>query len=137
MHLLRIAVPCLFLAGCDLGLQPATPFRAELQPVGGSGVQGSSAALSAGRSSSEAGIELIGAPLTTYGWEVRSGNCAGGGTLLGGVAAFRDLTTDNLGHGSIQRIFFSAVMSSSGQYHVVALTADRGTIVACGDYVPV
>lgn len=97
------------------------------------GVFGQAAAVSQFRNT-EAGIDVTGASLTTYGWQINHGTCAQPGSILGGRGNYPDVTTTDRGTGQIQRTFVSEILRGDEEYHAVIVdAATRQRVLACGD----
>lgn len=97
------------------------------------GVFGQAAAVSQFRNT-EAGIDVTGASLTTYGWQINHGTCAQPGPILGGRGNYPDVTTTDRGTGQIQRTFVSEILRDGEEYHgVIVDAATRKIVLACGD----
>lgn len=145
MHLTRtltLALFCTLGAGClgDATYQPPTAYRARLVPTTGNALSGTVDAVSQGRNETQAGLNVIGEPGTTYGWQINEGTCAQPGPLLGGRGAYPDFTTTdasstNPGRGRIDETFVIALMERERPYHAVIVNpANRATILACGNF---
>jgi len=146
------ALFCTLGAGClgDPAYQPPTPLRARLVPVGGSTVVGTVEAISQGRGDTEAGLNIVGRPSTTYGWQINQGTCEQPGAVLGGVAVYPDFrtasdtiasdtvasdTTRRPGRGRVDRIYIARLMARDQDYHAIIVNADtRSIILACGNF---
>jgi hypothetical protein len=123
------------LAACsDVTYQAPVAWGGTLLPRNESGVTGSVAAVSQGRSNTEAGIDVVGADNTVYGWQINSGTCASPGSILGGRGAYANVTTNSNGDGTVASTFISALMPEGGEFHAVIVDAqNRSLILACGD----
>lgn len=147
MHPIRsLALAALFCtvgAGClgDPVYQPPTAFRARVLAVGGGAVNGTVETISQGRGDTEAGLNAVGEPSTTYGWQINKGTCAQPGAVLSGQSVYPDFTTtapDTInpgGRGRVDRIYIARLMTPDEAYHAVIVNAGaRSTILACGDF---
>lgn len=138
---LAAALFCTLGAGClgDSTFQPPTAFRARLLPVQGSGISGTVEAISQGRRETAAGLNMVGTPGTTYGWQINEGSCAQPGPMLGGRGAYPDFTTNaedasQPGRGRVNETFIVGLITREDPFHAVILNAGRTTILACGDF---
>lgn len=125
----------ILLAGCaDLTYDPVERWRAEVRAVGTAEVSGQVAVEYDRGLDFEAAIALSGARRATYGWEIATGGCAAPGDRVGGLAAYRDVTTDSIvGTGSVTTAV-NAPLSPGGTYHARVVDPENRTIVlACGD----
>jgi hypothetical protein len=123
------------LAACgDITYQAPVAWSGTLLPRNESGITGSVAAVSQGRSNTEAGIDVVGADNTVYGWQINQGTCSSPGPILGGRGAYANVTTNNNGDGSVPSTFISALMPEGEDFHAVIVDAqNRSLILACGD----
>lgn len=124
----------ILLAGCaNLDYDPITRWRADVRPVAPAEVSGQVAVQYDGGRGFEAAIALRGAVGTTYGWEVASGSCAAPGARVGGLAAYRDVTTEDEEVGDVATSI-NAPLSPQGRYHArIVDPQNRTTVLACGD----
>lgn len=124
----------LLLAACSDPLGLPSAWRAVLEPTTAEGVRGQVAAASLAQPSLETGIDVQGAPETTYGWQLNEGTCAQRGAMLGGRANYPDVTTDGAGLGRVERTFVSGRLEEGRAYHAVILRgSDRSVVLACGN----
>lgn len=124
------------LAACDDPLGTPSAWQAVLTPTTAAGVRGQVAAASLAQPSLETGIDVQGAPQTTYGWQINHGTCARPGAMLGGRANYPDVRTGDAGLGRVERTFVSGRLLKGGEYHAVIVdSSDRSVILACGEMV--
>jgi hypothetical protein len=123
------------LTACsDITYQAPVAWSGTLLPRNDSGVTGSVAAVSQGRTNTEAGLDVVGDANTTYGWQINRGTCASPGAILGGRGAYANVTTNNNGDGTVPTTFISALMPRDEDFHAVIVDSqNRSLILACGD----
>lgn len=122
------------LAACNDPLGLPSAWQAVLSPTTAEGVRGQVAAASLAQPSIETGIDVEGAPLTTYGWQINEGTCTQPGAMIGGRANYPDVQTDDFGRGRVERTFVSGRLEPGRAYHAVILRgSDRSVVLACGD----
>lgn len=123
------------LAACsDITYQAPVAWNGTLLPRNDSDVTGTVAAVSQGRTNTEAGLDVVGAASTTYGWQINRGTCTSPGAILGGRGAYANVTTNNNGDGTVPSAFISALMPRGEEFHAVIVDAqNRSLILACGN----
>ena len=128
-----VGVALLLSACADLAANVPIALQGALLPTTAANVSGSVAAASAGPST-EAGIDVTGAPNTVYGWQVNQGTCASPGAMLGGLGNYPAVETDGAGAGRLQRTFIGAQLRRGARYHaVIVQESDRSVVLACGN----
>jgi hypothetical protein len=127
------AVLALAAGACaDLNYNAPTAWQGQLAPTTLEDVGGSVAAAYQGVSI-EAGLDLHGAPNTSYGWQINRGTCAAPGQMVGGRGSYPDVNTNDIGTGRLERTFINSSLNDGGAYHAVLVrAADRTVILACG-----
>jgi hypothetical protein len=128
------AVLALAAGACaDLNYNSPTAWQGQLASTTAEGVTGSVAAAYQGVSI-EAGLDLLGAPNTSYGWQINRGTCAAPGQMVGGRGSYPDVNTTEIGTGRLERTFINSSLNDGGSYHAVIVRAsDRSVILACGN----
>lgn len=128
-----IVLPCLSVA-CDVGTNgpTATAWQGDLIAVDSANpLTGTVAAVSEGNRT-EAGIDISHAqPGSVYAWRIRAGTCETPGAVVGGMAAYHELTADESGRAADETVL-STTLRSRNQYHGVVMDA-TAAIVACGE----
>jgi hypothetical protein len=130
------------LAGVSLvGLPHAgdKEWKATLAGRDGSMIEGSAEVEARSADSTEMEVKIEKATASTsYAWHMHSGNCAAKGPVVGNMAAYPMLKTDDKGSGEIEATL-AVPPPSAGEYsvHVHAPAADSvGPAIACGDLKP-
>ncbi|MGH7482161.1 MAG: hypothetical protein ACRELV_08390 [Longimicrobiales bacterium] len=129
----------LTVAACGIGEGPASPvvLEGELRTIGNAVlITGSAAAVSRG-DRTQATIAIHGAdPESTYVWRLRVDRCSAPGTVVGGLAAYPPLLTDEAGEAAAEATL-TEPLRRGHEYHAIVLTAaPPQTPVACGDLEP-
>ncbi len=135
---LRMAACLSILLSCSTSTEVDYSFwEATLQPVLPSQVGGIAAAVSQfGRT--EVSVELRqGEAESTYGWHLKSGTCQTPGTIVGGVANYPLMETDESGIATESAIIASVLRSGDSYAVRVYLPLENGgeEVVACGEMV--
>lgn len=124
------------LAACNDPLGIPSAWQAVLTPTTAQDVRGQVAAASLPQPSLETGMDVQGAPTTTYGWQINHGTCSQPGGMLGGRANYPDVQTNGAGTGRVERTFVSGRLEEGDDYHAVIVRGnDRSVILACGEMV--
>lgn len=122
------------LASCSDPLGIPSAWQAELTPTTAENVRGQVAAASLPQPSLETGMDVEGAPQTTYGWQINRGTCSQPGAMLGGRANYPDVKTNDAGLGRVERTFVSGRLEEGNSYHAVIVNGtNRSLILACGE----
>jgi hypothetical protein len=122
------------LAACSDPLGIPSAWQAALTPTTAENVRGQVAAASLPQPSLETGMDVEGAPQTTYGWQINRGTCAQPGAMLGGRANYPDARTNDAGLGRVERTFVSGRLEEGNAYHAVIVNStNRSLILACGE----
>lgn len=123
----------LLLTACALDVNLPTAWQATLLPTTPEDVRGSVAAATVGPST-EAGIDMEGAPNTIYGWQINQGTCASPGAMVGGLGNYPDVETGGGGLGRLERTFVGERLQEGRRYHAVIVRgSDRSVVLSCGD----
>lgn len=122
------------VAACSDPLGIPSAWQAVLTPTTADDVRGQVAAASLPQPSLETGMDMEGAPQTTYGWQINRGTCSQPGAMLGGRANYPDVTTNDAGLGRVERTFVSGRLEEGNAYHAVIVSStDRSRVLACGE----
>ncbi|HEU0012245.1 MAG TPA: hypothetical protein VFQ45_01105 [Longimicrobium sp.] len=128
------ALLALALAACDEpSLGTSTAWEADIANLGGSTVTGTLNSVSRGQII-ESHLNLSGSTEgAVHPWRIRTGPCAGGGTLVGGRASYPDGVADEDGD-VVLASTANAVLEPGRTYHVDVLrgVGSDTTLVACG-----